>query len=414
MPIQYASTFLSHASVHKKLVQKVATELGRRGVLAWLDKDELAPGMELSSILFKSAERQLTMTAFISDESLKSQWCNEELKPCLEAANDDISDKIIPVYLGDPHTLISNSSLLKADWLTPDGSRTDKLGEVVEDIHSADAASIAAKIAKVHYQRLKTNKCSQLIVALDQRGRGERIGDPDFLPKNWSATSWPALVFRPDRGDRSERQVLQEADWKSYGDCVVQALAQALGTRRQREIYITGNMQLACAWLLGSYFNRTNGIKLVSHNPRGDQTLNIDMSGSSYFSPPAHIDPTTIVWDETNPDTDSEKISVYLGPSHYLDAVRKYRRLTSDTTPLAMWMTERKVIEKEEEVRDLARWLCTASAGRPTRIYTSLPTHVLTQLAALIQLGTGPVTFMERDHGKETYYACPMPKETSS
>ena len=37
----YASTFLSYSSVDGNIVQLVARELGRRGILPWLDKNEL-------------------------------------------------------------------------------------------------------------------------------------------------------------------------------------------------------------------------------------------------------------------------------------------------------------------------------------------------------------------------------------
>ena len=42
--MQFASTFLSHASVDKPLVEAVAQRLGRRRVSAWLDKTELTLG----------------------------------------------------------------------------------------------------------------------------------------------------------------------------------------------------------------------------------------------------------------------------------------------------------------------------------------------------------------------------------
>jgi hypothetical protein len=39
-PAHVVSTFLSYASVDGDLVEAVAQRLGRRGVLAWLDKNE--------------------------------------------------------------------------------------------------------------------------------------------------------------------------------------------------------------------------------------------------------------------------------------------------------------------------------------------------------------------------------------
>ena len=39
--LQFASTFLSHSSTDKPLVEAVAKQLSRRGILVWLDREEL-------------------------------------------------------------------------------------------------------------------------------------------------------------------------------------------------------------------------------------------------------------------------------------------------------------------------------------------------------------------------------------
>jgi translation elongation factor EF-Ts len=125
----YASTFLSHSSDDKLLVEKVAHELGRRGVIAWLDKNELQSGESLSLALHEAVQRQATVTVFLSEAAIKSRWVEDELAAALQK-HDALheSASIIPIYLGDPVSLVSSHPLLRTRWLHPDGNRVDRLG----------------------------------------------------------------------------------------------------------------------------------------------------------------------------------------------------------------------------------------------------------------------------------------------
>jgi hypothetical protein len=83
--LRFVSTFLSHASTDKKLVEAVAGQLARYGVLVWLDKEELALG-PLDVALEEAVRGQATMTVFLSEQSVASAWCADELRWALEAA----------------------------------------------------------------------------------------------------------------------------------------------------------------------------------------------------------------------------------------------------------------------------------------------------------------------------------------
>lgn len=405
---RYASTFLSHASVQKPLVEAVARELSRRGVLPWLDVNELPIGADLDIELRKANDAQLTLTAFLSEESIASAWCREELEPRLakaDAASGE-GDAILPVFLGAPAALVAKSGALQMRWQTPDGARVAKLGIEVADPGRADPADIAKRLALTHFQRLGTMEADKVIIVLDQRGKGPRTGEPG-LPPNWAKMPWPTLVFRPDMDARSEIDVLDPYSWKDVRDPIVDAIAAAFGTRTRREVYVTGNAQLAFAWLIGQQFDRSSGVKLVVHNPRGNQTLRIDFEEKRYRLPLPRVAPGDVTWHGgVAPDATTREVSVYIGGATFANAVHAHRAATGDATPLAVRETGH--IESAEDVIHLAEWMATTVEQRPVTIYTTLPFHVVPLLAALLKHETGPVTLMEWAKGAGTYVKCPL------
>ena len=96
--MRYASTFLSHSSADKPLVEAVAIELGRRGVVSWLDIYELVVGDSLSGALAEAIKRQATVTIFFTDNATTSEWVKKEL---LMALKTHIDADLLPVFLGD-------------------------------------------------------------------------------------------------------------------------------------------------------------------------------------------------------------------------------------------------------------------------------------------------------------------------
>ncbi|NJL40157.1 MAG: TIR domain-containing protein [Leptolyngbyaceae cyanobacterium RM2_2_4] len=80
----FVSTFLSHSSTDKPLVEAMDKRTGRRGVLAWLNRNELLEMGPLDIILKQAVQRQATLTIFLSEASLASNWCKDELRWALE------------------------------------------------------------------------------------------------------------------------------------------------------------------------------------------------------------------------------------------------------------------------------------------------------------------------------------------
>lgn len=404
---RFASTFLSHSWKQKPVVEEVARELVRRGVIAWIDANELPVGVNLDEELRKANLAQLTLTAFISAESIASGWCRDELAPRLTGAGsaDNEGDAVLPVFLGNPRDLVLQSPELKSRWLRPDGNGVRRLGIPVEDLALANCADIARRVADAHFRRLKTATASQLVLVLDQRGRGRRVGQPS-VPHSWATTSWPALVFRPDMGERSETEVLHGAAWEAVRDAMVGALSDALGSRARREVYVTGSAQLALAWLLGQQFDRSSGVKLVTHNLRGEQYLDIDFNDERFLLPLPRLESSAIAWHRNAPDAATAGVSLYIGAPTFANAVHAHRAAAGDTTPLAI--RETGVIKTADELIELAQWVATAAEHRPVLLYLDLPFHVVPLLAALLKHEIGHVTVMEWDRGPSMYRACSL------
>lgn len=269
--MNYASTFLSHSSADKPLVELVARELGRRGVVAWLDKDELDHrfGADLNQALLEAVKQQATVTAFISPDYLKSVWCYDELQAALRLADKDI----LPVFIGEPLALVQSHDILKRRWL-PDGRRVNILYEQVAPSSATpeDAVRIAERIAKALYQKLGFSRCSEAVICLDQRGKGARRstlpeGNP---PESWRNMDWPALVFRPDRGSRSFTESLHGEELTSLSQAMAWAFSEAFGNLRgeTKRLYIGGEAQLALPFMLGQQFDRSNNVSLFCFNSK--------------------------------------------------------------------------------------------------------------------------------------------------
>lgn len=412
MALRYVSSFLSHSWKQKNFVLGLARELTRRGMLAWIDQNELPVGINLDHELRKANEKQLTVTAVITEDSLASSWCNDELKVRIEAAGEDGADAIIPIFVGRPLALVKSSPLLRTRWLSPDGASVRRLFAEVPDTAAEHLPGLARRIAATHYERLGLQKAPRVLIAFDQRGKKRRLGrlDEDIVPSNWLDQDWPTLVFRPDQGERSPFEVCAGDAWTSFRDTVVDALGEALGTRRRREVYIAGNGQLAFAWLAGTIFDRSCGARVSTFNmTRGGQFLSLDMDDPRFQVPLQPMEESEVRWqDDVRPDDTTASVSAYMGPAPFEGAVHQHRKQAADTTPLALRHTD--AIGTPDDVIALARWLATVAQGRALTLYTSVPFHAVVLLAGLTKHQIGRVTLMEWQRASSSYTPCVMPE----
>ena len=261
----FVSTFLSHSKVDKPLVEAVARQLGRRGAVTWFDKNELLELGPLDVTLKQAVQQQATLSIFLSEASVNSAWCTDELRWAIEA--QDGSAHLLPIYLGEPLRLVKAHELLRKRFLHADGDRVNQLGYVcTENPTDSDINAIANKIAASAYHRSIKKKWSDVIIYLDQRGNGLRRGIPE-LPENITRLDAPILVFRPDLGSRSPGATLRGTDWSEVVNTMMQSLSFALGTVRgeTRSVRVLGSAQTGLMWAIGKHFDRTTSAALYGY-----------------------------------------------------------------------------------------------------------------------------------------------------
>ena len=104
------SIFLSHTSIDKPFVEKLASDLERLGVNAWVDKYEINVG---ESIFWK-VEEGLRETEFfgivLSPEALNSEWVKAEIATAWDKKMLSGNSSILPIL----HRNCELPSLLKS------------------------------------------------------------------------------------------------------------------------------------------------------------------------------------------------------------------------------------------------------------------------------------------------------------
>lgn len=351
-----ASTFLSHASVDQALVAAVAEELGRRGIVAWLDRDELQVGQSLSEALRAAIHEQFSLTLFVSVQALNSTWVQDELGTALDyCAQNGLKNLINPVYLGDPLDLVRSSPLLRqAGWLNAKGNAVDMLGIAVDPAEelSALARRIADKLACGIYASLGSAEARDVAIHIDQRD-SSRTGKPRTLPVSHGHISGPTLVFRPRRSQGEQKETLVADEWNQFAQTIKGALAQALGTfRKKKNIYLSGQAQLGLAFLLGRLFDCSTEIQLYCADVRNQFSNEgwdrlMSLSGGD-----AHCEANGAADLPPIPQTPFSEILLLIGRSVLPERVKAYREAAMADKPVA-WVRSPERLESSELLQAL-------------------------------------------------------------
>lgn len=408
----FVSTFLSHSSIDGDLAAEVAKRLGRRGVLAWLDANELLEMGSLNEMLKQAVQQQATLTIFLSEASLKSEWCNDELRWAIEAGEG--YSHLLPVYLGDPLKLVRKHPLLRSRFLHADGNRVNHLGYACQqDASQPDPDAIAQKIAATAYRRSIPNNWTEAVIVLDQRGNGPRRGLPE-LPDNIANLQAPTLTFCPDAGSRQMRELLSGDDWDDMVNTLEESLSNALGTVRgePRKVRVLGNAQAGLVWAVGRHFDRTTAAALYGYDRDG---LSVTNQGQIRHTPLPGGNPSSAqpVNDRAR-EPEAELPTVALG----VGSEGKYGSQVQETMPdLPLFWIESGLIEDSEQAMILVADI-VASVERLRRdygtqelvLFWTTANHVALLAAANLTTHVIPkLKFMERDHAQGRYVHLPMP-----
>ena len=406
----FISTFLSHASVDKPLVEAVAKELGRRGVLTWFDKNELLEMGPLDIALKRAVQQQTTLTIFLSEASLKSSWCRDELKWAIEAQEGD--NHLLPIYLGDPLALVKEHDLLRSHFLHADGDKVNQLGHVC-NLAAPDPKLIADKIAATAYRRSIPSNWSEVIIYLDQRGQGIRRGSPE-LPENIARLQAPTFTFRPDLGSREQRDLLLGETWQDVTETMARALSTALSTTRgkTRDVRVMGNAQTSLMWAIGTQFDRTTSADLYAY---GRDELSITNRGQARYTPLSGGNPDAaqpITEGLLNAKTSHAKVALGVGSKE------QYASVVQAAIPeLPLLWIESGVIRNSNDAMALVADLVASVDSLRQQyqvselvLFWTTANHVAVLGAANLTSHVIPkIRFMEWNHAASEYVYQPMP-----
>jgi hypothetical protein len=405
--MNFVSTFLSHSSVDKALVEEVAIRLGQRGVLAWLDKNELREMGPLDVALKNAVQQHATLTLFLSEASLQSDWCRDELRWALEAREG--YDHILPVYLGDPLRLVKGHDLLRSRFLLPDGDRVNQLGYSCKQLSTdVNPDAIAEMIAVTAYRRSIPETCSEVVIFLDQRGNGARRGVP-IIPPNIKSLDVPTLIFRPSMEERQPRETLTDGDWNTVANTLEKSFSLALNTLRGdiQKVRVLGNAQTSLIWAVGRHFDRTNDVVLYGY---GRDNNVVNNQGQERFSP---LPGGTVRYSlESGPGVSQVEVALGIGSrENYFRTVQQEVR----DMPL-FWIESGHINDSQEAMQLVADIVASVRHLRQNHgveklvLFWTTASHVALLAAANLTTHVIPeIKFMEWDHTNARYWHLPMP-----
>lgn len=389
--LSFASTFLSHSHQDKAFVELVAQALWRRGVVVWLDQNDLAAAMgaDLSAALGQAVQRQASVTIFLSEAALKSSWVNDELAAALQQPDQDL----LPVFLDEPVRLVRMHDELKRRWLRPDGKGVRINYEQVNPAlpAAAEAVRIAEKIALRLYDRLQFRQRREAVLCLDQRGHGNKRSDDFPIPGHQQSLDAPALIFRTNLQPRSDGETLHGDDLTETLRAMEWALGQAFGNSRgaARKIYLSGEAQLALPFCVGQHFNRSNNAYLFCDNSKDGEIFSNE--GQSLTQPltagNAHCEKPHALIAPIAPGEQVPEAALLLVKETYLadalDGLRAHPPL-----PRPVWVESEQFADSPQAMRYVADVVALLSrlkrehGVRRVRLFLDLPFGVVPLLAA--------------------------------
>ena len=108
--------FLSHSSLDKRFVSRLASDLAVRGIPVWFDSWELEIGDSLYDRIFEGIDNGTFLLIGLSANALQSRWVTRELNAAL-AKEDRIGRKVIlPIKIGERDVPLSIADRLYVDF----------------------------------------------------------------------------------------------------------------------------------------------------------------------------------------------------------------------------------------------------------------------------------------------------------
>lgn len=372
-----ASAFLSHSKADWQAwrVSEVADLLGQFGILPWIDDTDLRGSGALDPKLGAAIKAQSHFVLFLSEGATKSGWVRREV----EAAIAHHGQKRIIIVVEQAQ----KDARLKA---VPGLAFALNLATQPRFVWLDEPEKMAWELARVILDDLAIHKAAAFGILLDQRGKGDRRNEEGMVRPPLLPTDAPMLVFRPDRGPRTEVTMEVGNHWEAFAHRLGRALATTMGARSGgREAYLTGNAQLGLAWLVGRIIGSEKSlIRFHTHQP-GEATLHHRWRRD--LPPPAPdldacLDAQTVA-------SGGPAVVLGIGPLNtpYEKNAREWAAAQRPPLPVAWLQTARWFYTQAEAEQLLADTLASIErlAGKVSTIYvvSCLTFHLTALLAAL-------------------------------
>lgn len=113
-----ASIFLSHTSIDKPFVEKLAKDLKRLGINVWFDKYEIKVGDSLVRKIEEGIKANEYLGIILTPEALRSEWVRNELDAAWAKQMQTRKIGILPILLRDCEIPLFLASKKYADFRT--------------------------------------------------------------------------------------------------------------------------------------------------------------------------------------------------------------------------------------------------------------------------------------------------------
>lgn len=91
--------FISHSHKDNYIVEKFVNELVSNKIYIWIDKFEMEPNQSLKEKIFKALDECSHFCLMISNNSVNSKWCLDELEFAIQKEKEENRKIVIPILI---------------------------------------------------------------------------------------------------------------------------------------------------------------------------------------------------------------------------------------------------------------------------------------------------------------------------
>lgn len=173
--------FLSHSSMDKSFVKKVASELTKVGVKVWLDEWDILPGGNIVKEINKGLENSEFLLVFLSSKSIESRWVEEEWTKKVYEEIDSDRITVIPILIDDLNKDKIPIILKGKKYLTFSDGKLAEIDKLV---------SMVRKIKKEEVESTELDVFKDMIIKMNKKGNYKTPVFQNLILKLKRVSNW--------------------------------------------------------------------------------------------------------------------------------------------------------------------------------------------------------------------------------